>query len=77
MGKLKSEYPTDGQMKEMWEALESGDDRAILAVLHKRQEEASSARNSTDKAEGEWAGPQNVDGCTRKFIQMKRRPWKS
>lgn len=46
----KSNYPTDEQMKEMWEALESRDDQKVLAVLQKRLREyakkESSAKNS-------------------------------
>ena len=53
MEKLDSEYPTEEQMKEMWEALESGDDRTILAVLQKRHEEVRAAKDSTDKPEGD------------------------
>ena len=50
MEKLVSGYPSDGQIKEMWEALESGDDRAVLAVLQKRRAEMETAE---DIAEGD------------------------
>ncbi len=52
MKKLDAEYPTETQVKEMWEALEGGDDRAILAVLQKRQEEVRVRNNSIDKPDG-------------------------
>jgi len=45
MEKLVSGYPSDGQIKEMWEALESGDDRAVLAVLQKRRAEMETAED--------------------------------
>lgn len=35
--KEQSAYPTEEQMKEMWDALESGEDAAVLAVLKKRE----------------------------------------
>ena len=49
MEKLDSEYPTEGQMKEMWEALESGDDDAIVAVLHKRKDEVRAVHEVKDR----------------------------
>ncbi len=52
MEKFDAEYPTEIQVKEMWEALESGDEREILAVLHKRKEEVRERNNSTDKWDG-------------------------
>lgn len=45
---LKSEYPTEEQIKEMWAALESGDDQKILEVLHKRERERAEADESTN-----------------------------
>ncbi|MGC1869671.1 MAG: hypothetical protein WA700_01825 [Acidobacteriaceae bacterium] len=63
MGKLKSEYPTDGQMKEMWEALESGDDRAILAVLHKRQEEMKAAEDISEGAANSQHAGGSIEGA--------------
>ena len=62
MERLGSEYPTDAQMEEIWEALETGDDSAVLEVLHKRQEERRAAKVATDKAEGDHTGSQNADG---------------
>jgi hypothetical protein len=53
MEKLTSEYPTEAQMKEMWEALEEGNDQAILAVFHKRQEDVRAAKNTTDNPESD------------------------
>lgn len=53
MDQLQEEYPTHDQMKEMWDALESGDDQKLLAVLRKRrlereEQEASSKTPQTD-----------------------------
>ena len=45
----ESEYPTDAQMREMFAALESGDDQAILAVLQKRRKEREEAEAENAK----------------------------
>ncbi len=47
MEQARSEYPTDAEIKEMWDALETEDDQEILAVLWRRDQE----REEADKAE--------------------------
>ncbi|MHB8304017.1 MAG: hypothetical protein ACYDC6_14490 [Acidobacteriaceae bacterium] len=49
-------------MKEMWEALEKGDDQEILAVLRKRDEEARSAKNTTARPDNDEASSHHADG---------------
>jgi hypothetical protein len=43
MGNLDSEYPTEQQMREVYEAYKSGKPGAIAEVLRKRQEERKQA----------------------------------
>ncbi|HTU49830.1 MAG TPA: hypothetical protein VMF56_04505 [Acidobacteriaceae bacterium] len=75
MENLDSEYPTDEQMKEMWEALESGDDNAVLAILKKRKAERKAAQ---DIPEGNRANSQNA-GDTNEAANTvrKRQEWKN
>ncbi len=54
MEQSRSEYPTGAEMKEMWAALETGDDQEILAVLQKRKlerEKADMAEQAKDRLE--------------------------
>lgn len=65
MEKLDSEYPTEGQMKEMWEALEIGDDQEILAVLQKRKlerEKADKTEEVKDRPESDSRNSHQADG---------------
>ena len=59
---LESEYPTEEQMKEMWELFESeeeaGGDFGGPAQAGTGNE---IGEKLADNPEGEWADPQNVD----------------
>ena len=51
---LSSEYPTQEQMKEIWDAYKTGKPGAIAEVLRKRQQEREEAKaeNTKDTPEG-------------------------
>ena len=70
MEKLDPEYPSERQMKEMWEALETGDDRAVLAVLQKRRAEMKTAE---DIPAGDRANPQHAGGSIEAPDSLQKR----
>lgn len=65
MEQSRSECPTEAEMKEMWAALETGDDQEILAVLQKRKlerEKADKAEQVKDKQEVDSRNSHPADG---------------
>lgn len=51
MENLESEYPTEQQIEEMWTALETGDDHAVLSVLRKRKQERANAESQKKESD--------------------------
>ena len=55
MEKLKSDYPTEEQMKETWDAVESGDHKSLVEILRKRRQEREDAEGAEDSPAGKCA----------------------